>query len=125
MNATMTLGWTASELGELRAIASDTTLTWEEVAEALNARHPDRPPRSKQAIVLALRRNNCLIHRTSDKGTKLGGTKLGRPPKKQPAAPGVPSELVAFVAALKREARLEVIRAVRATLDSLEALDAP
>lgn len=107
MTATMTLGWTASELKDLQAIASDTTLTWEEVAEALNARHPDRPPRSKQAIVLALRRNNCLILRTSDNGAKLG-----RPAKKPPAA-------------LKREARLEVIRAVRATLDSLEALDAP
>ncbi|NDB96075.1 MAG: hypothetical protein EBZ78_07960 [Verrucomicrobia bacterium] len=120
MTATMTLGWTASELEDLRAIASDITLTWEEVAEALNARHPDRQPRSKQAIKLALRRNNCFIHRTSDNGIKLG-----RPAQKPPAAPGVPAELVAFVAALKREARLEVIRAVRATLDSLEALDAP
>ena len=120
MTATMTLGWTAAEIEDLRTIASDTTLTWDEVAEALNARHPGRPPRSKQAVILALRRHKCFIGRTSDDGTKLG-----RPTKKPPAAPGVPTELVAFVAALKREARLEVIRAVRATLDSLEALDAP
>lgn len=120
MNATMTLGWTAAEIEDLRTIASDTTLTWDEVTEALNARHPGRPPRSKQAVMLALRRHKCFIGRTSDNGTKLGPRK-----KKMPAAPGVPVELVAFVAALKREARLEVIRAVRATLDSLEALDAP
>jgi hypothetical protein len=113
-------GWSDAELADLRAIAADTTLTWEEVTTALNARHPERPPRTKQAVTLTLRRIDGFIPRTTDKGIKLG-----RPAQKRPPAPGAPPELVAFVASLKREARLEVIRAVRATLDSLEALDAP
>ena len=117
---TIVTGWSDAELADLRAIAADTTLTWEEVTTALNARHPERAPRTKQAITLTLRRIDGFIHRTTDKGTKLG-----RPAQKRPTAPGAPPELVAFVASLKREARLEVIRAVRATLDSLEALDAP
>jgi hypothetical protein len=120
MNPTIGIGWTTAEMADLREIAADTTLTWDEVAEALNARHPGRPPRSKQAVILALRRHNCMVNRTSDTGTPLG-----RPSKKPAVAPGVPTELVEFIASLKREARLEVIRAVRATLDSLEALDAP
>jgi len=113
-------GWSDAELADLRAIAADTTLTWEEVTTALNLRHPERPPRTRTAIRMTLRRIDGFIYRTTDKGTKLGPRAQTRPP-----APGAPPELVAFVASLKREARLEVIRAVRATLDSLEALDAP
>ena len=71
--------WTAAEVADLRAIAEDTTLTWDEVATALAARVPARAARSAAAVRVAAQRYG-LPHRTDDSGRQLRPSTPKRPP---------------------------------------------
>lgn len=111
--------WTADEVADLRTIANDTTLTWDEVAAAIAARDPSRPRRSTAAVRVAAQRYD-LPHRTDDTGRQLRPSTPGRR-SRGAGAPKAPASdlhraLTEALSAARADGRAEVLDALRAVL---------
>lgn len=100
--------WPADELRDALDIAADRTLSWEEVAEALHARDPERRQRRQGPAVRVYLRNHSPIDlsRTLDGGARY----------RSDVAPVDPAELLGRALEGARE------EGRRAILDDLRAL---
>lgn len=106
--------WTTPEVSDLREIAADQTLTWDEVAAALVRRNPgNRPVRSATAVRVCASKNRMPV-RTLDDGTPL------RPPR--PVLPDdARSMLDAALDKAREEGRADILDALREVIHQFGA----
>lgn len=108
--------WTAAEVADLRTIANDTTLTWDEVAAALAARNPNRPKRTPLAVRVYASKLRLPV-RTNDAGVPLQpGYQPGRAKADKAPPPDLHRAIAEALSSARAEGRAEVLDALRDVL---------